>query len=694
MNINNIFFRRKNKVIVEKVQEDINNKIYVLTMLKNLESYSYTFSEKLIQALEKQTVEYLVEFYKEIIKTIKIELGADVTHNVMYPNFPKQVIDMTEGELYFNALVHYISGGRLLPLTKKEERFPLIDNYELRIIEIGEKKEFDEIFENIINSKTSISDQDKEDLIWYMNNVSIKNLLIDEIPLKENIALLASEIIKIDQKEIKNLHKYFKTTTDVLRLAVMMSAGDVSLAEHTHFRNFKRSERKMLLEFLDTCKNSEDMLRHKSKWIKLGEKLHPGEYKKRYQLANKHFDIVRGNIKLQTYNSKVEEALLNNEHDKAIALLVKRPGEYARRLDHLLRSCEDENLVIGSFNKVAKNLSTTVLLQIQGHFKSRNKNVDTRLFFPKGNVANAYIIKNELKHINQKYCEAIVRICENALIFNYSNKEFLGNMYVSEELKNYLIPFSNRSANKALNTITRGSRLKLKMNDSVLRSFVYWKNIEKDDPIDIDASYVFYTEDWMLNDEIWYQELKNSYACHSGDIVDAPNGASEFIDIDVKKAKEEGVRYVIMVLNSYSEQPYCDLPICFAGYANRGSINEAQNGEIYEPKAVEQKFDIASNTEICIPYIFDLKEEEVIWCDLALNKEVGVNNVENNRVNIGVIAKAMKDLNNKVNLYELFMLHAKARGILVDKKEEADIIFGEKDDIKPTDIDIIIGQYL
>ena len=59
-----------------------------------------------------------------------------------------------------------------------------------------------------------------------------------------------------------------------------MSGGDVSLAESAKFRNFTRRERRALLELLENCDNStENMLRWKGRWIRLGERPHHGEYR-------------------------------------------------------------------------------------------------------------------------------------------------------------------------------------------------------------------------------------------------------------------------------------------------------------------------------------------------------------------------------------------------------------------------------
>jgi hypothetical protein len=96
---------------------------------------------------------------------------------------------------------------------------------------------------------------------------------------------------------------------------------------------------------------------------------------------------------------------------------------------------------------------------------------------------------------------------------------------------------------------------------------------------------------------------------HSGDITAAPRGACEFIDIDIPSVLNYGGRYVVASLNSFTSQPYCDLPECFAGWMMRKNPG---SGEIFEPAMVVDKVDLAAETEIAIPVILDLKERMVI----------------------------------------------------------------------------------
>ena len=45
---------------------------------------------------------------------------------------------------------------------------------------------------------------------------------------------------------------------------------------------------------------------------------------------------------------------------------------------------------------------------------------------------------------------------------------------------------------------------------------------------------------------------------------------------------------------------------------------DGEFGEIFEPKTVKQKMDLASQSTVCIPVIFDCQTREVIWWDMNL----------------------------------------------------------------------------
>lgn len=694
MNKNEILLRRRNKVLLIKGQDRL-PEVYIASMMKNLESLGFTFSSQLIEVLRTLSIKEVTNFYKDTLKIIKEMLGAHVYHKPMYPNFPKQVMHMDQAELYINAIIHYVTYGQLLPKYEKEERKPLIDNHKLRVIGLGSNDEFLNIFINLLNSKTSLSETDKKDIAWFFVEYPEKiiALLPPEIPLKENAAYVSYLLLKHVEGSEEILKKYLKTATDVLRLAVTMSNGDISLAENTYFRSFKRKERRLLLCLLENYSNiEEDMLRYKNSWIRLGERLHPTEYRTRYPKTSEAFYKIRNNIKIPTFKGTLEKAFEEQDIRTAVALLSQRPGEFARNLDKCLRIAEDKQFVIDQFDSIANKVSSTVLLQLKEHLLNRNVEKEIRVFFPKGNVAKAYSLENNLQTIEDYICQNIVEICKKALIEIYSLKKPLGKVFIDQRLKDYLVPFSQRSANKAFKTIVRGSKLPIAETTNTIRGFIYWKQA-KDDIVDIDLSAVMYDEDWNYLEHISYTNLKSSKynACHSGDIVDAPEGASEFIDLDIESIKTYGGRYIMLCIHSYSGQTFDTIPECFVGWMSRECPN---SGEIYEEKTVENKADITSNTQICVPMIIDVVEDKVIWTDLALKRHPKwCNNVEGNAKGIVLMGKAMTNL-IKANLYDLFLLNALARGEITSSKKDADIVFSVEDGITPFDTDEIIGKYL
>ena len=678
--------------------------VQIATILKNIESLGYTFSPQLIECLATFSLPEAILFYSQLVRDLKQGIGANVEYSPMYPNFPTQVMEMAEAELYLNAIVHYVGsalGVRLLPQYTKQDRPQLADRLKLKIIDLGTEAELLDIFRNLFAANTSLSDTDKEDLSQFFS--SFPDLAVKMLPetfgYKENLAFVAGLLLTHYKDAQSLLAPYFKTATDVLRLATALSEGDVSLAANTVFRNFARPERRLLLGLLEQCSSlTEDMLRYKKRWLRLGERLHPFEYKKRYPKCYQAFDILRNDKPFTTFNSSVETAFVEKKWQNALDLLQTRPGELARRLDFLLRNSADSAVVIEYFNKVANQVATPILLQLITHFEHRNQPTELRVFFPKGNVAKAFAIDNELPEIEKSICQTVVQICEQALIDRFASLPWLGKVYIDEQLNSFPVPFSQRSASKSLRQLTRGSKLAIPPGNTV-RFFMWWKEgIVKGKPtgtVDLDLSAVMYDAEWNYLEHVSYTNLKsNRYqAVHSGDIVSAPNGASEFIDLDIPSILKYGGRYIVTCILSYSEHPFCELPQCFAGWMIR---QNADSGEIYEPSTVQDKVDLTANTTVTIPAILDLEEREIIWTDISLSRQpkwyVG-NNVENNQKGMVLIGKALTTM-NKPKLNRLFKLHAQARGEEVNTSEVADTVFALESGITPFDIDAIAAQFL
>ena len=197
----------------------------------------------------------------------------------------------------------------------------------------------------------------------------------------------------------------------------------------------------------------------------------------------------------------------------------------------------------------------------------------------------------------------------------------------------------------------------------------------------------------MLVIQIFVQKHIKCITVVIGDITSAPHGASEFIDITIDQATKHSVRYVAMNVMVYAGPTFSEHEKVYAGWMTR---SEPNSNEIYDPKTVEQRIDLDSDSYNSIPVVFDLVERKAIWVDLTTSRQSywGGNNVESNQASIRDVLESMVDLNNKVSLYELFMMHVKARGQIVYSKDLADTVFSLDGDITPYDISKINSEYL
>ena len=702
--LNAILIRRRGLVLVPSSGSDGRTpKAVVASFNLNLQDLGYTLTPRVIGRLSKLPEDECVRFLDGTMDTLK-ELKGVRSYRPMYPNFPQQVIDASDAELYINAILHYFStfvadatgdkGCVWLPKYRKDRREPLDEKVQLRVISLGDGTEPMELGRQLATSNASLSDTDKEDLRFLF--AEFFDALPEGIPNKENLAFLGGVLFS---KGAADFGPYFRTATDVLRLAVALSGGDVSLAEPCLFRKFRREERRRLLALLDQCGNlGEDLLRWEGRWLRLGEKLHPGDYFQRYYQAFKAINDLRNGTSPQTFRSKVEEAVRSGHVKDAVRLLKDRPGEFGRRLDHILRKARTKAAraeAVHAFLAHAGTASTPVLLQMMAHFDHRSEGGE-RTVFPKGSIAKVQTIP-ALPEMDKALSRTASLGIRRVLRRRFSALPPLGKVYLDPGLKDFLLPFSQRSASKSLRTLVRGSRAPFGFGDkNTVRLFIWWKDTKGpvadeeagnspdllsyrwnyDTRVDLDLSAVFYDSEWREKGEVTYYQLRcgrgNGFSWHSGDITSAPKGASEFIDIDIGKALAHGVRYVLMSVNGYTQQNFCDLPECYAGWMLRGS---PQSGEVYDPRTVEDKADLTMKARAGIPLIADLAERKVIWCDCVMPVRRGYNvNVYNNRSTIQTLATALTNV-AKASVYDLLLLHAKARGTLVATPEEADTVF-------------------
>ncbi|WP_460134201.1 TerD family protein [Pseudomonas sp. S1_E04] len=686
-----LFLRRRSKVHVP-IGTGGATRAQVASAVREVTAFRCVLSEPLIEQIGLLSATELKHWLREIVGVLRRETGAHVYHRPFYPDFPEQVLAASEAQLYLNAVVHYLTLRRL-PTTADSRPAMLEGNFISRVIEPGSISEFESLLESLVSSRTSLSEEETADVAWFIREYKsdVFRLLPETVPFREIRALVGGALILHvagDARVDTFLERNVETATDVLRLAVALNGGDVSLTTaSTRFTAMKRSTRRLLLRLLDHIPHAaEDVMRHAERWKRLAEVLHPGDYADKFPRALAAITAARRNDAPASFGSRVETLLAQRHIATLTPLLQSRPGEFARRLDVTLRRTTEPESVLDAFEAVAPQVSSPVLLQLLAHLRAPRP-LPLRAFTPKGAFAKIYGIKDRREPLAPDVLARASRICEEALVARFASLPPLGSCFIDPALREYRVPLAQRASSKSLRTLVRGSRLPLP-DTRFIRLFLWWKNGR--DRTDIDLSAAFFDANFVFKQTVAYYNLKDFGGYHSGDIVDAPEGASEFIDLDLDALVEKGVRYVVTSINSYTEQPYCDLPECFAGWMARVDV---ASGEVFEPRSVFDRVDIASDTGICLPFVMDLQERRMIWADLGLTSSPWWNNVQNNLGGVSLMLRALIHT-PRPDLETLFDLHARARGERVASLLQAQAVFAPDQGITPFDTDLIRSQFL
>ncbi|WP_278698291.1 hypothetical protein [Actinomyces oris] len=607
-----------------------------------------------------------------------------------YPDFPIQVRSASEAALLVNAALHYLGdvvGVRILPDYRPSPREPLPGgDGALTELGLATAQDLERIVADLIAQATPFSAQDRADL------TALRDFGPEAAPrvaVKENLAVLTVTFPDLD------FSASYRTVTDVLRLAVAMAGGDVSLAEPCRFPSFSRAQRRRLLGLLDAVgqvqdgrDSAEEMARRCERWKRLARHLRPGDYARRFPRATALLHQVASGDAEAGFTSHLEEALARRDVDGALRLLSTRPGVFARRLNHLLRLCPDDaahERVLAEFARVAPEVALPVLVRLWEYFSSPGPDaLPWRVVAIKAATGTKTTLIPSTRRPGPTDA-AVVRAVEEAL----RQRKRLGRIAVDQGMyEGYTAPVGLRSASPGMRTAGRGTRLPLPEGETI-RFFLHWRDLpeappkalgpagpaaaeDRDTRVDLDLSAFFVSEDFTRTEQIAYYNLRSTAAVHSGDLTSAPDGAAEFIDVTLAEALRQGWRYVVMTVHSFSHHRLSEVPECWAGAMARGT--DPQSGEVFEASSVMQRLDLVSPTFNATPFVIDLAERRLIWWDLPVG--VGEHQVANlDRSSNRVLAHLLDLLEGRrMPLSHLLGLLADD---VVEDPDEAELVFGE-----------------
>lgn len=549
---------------------------------------------------------------------------------------------------------------------------------------------------NVLYAGSSVKETLKGDvemlLAYYADTIRAGFIDGEKVTFKENKAYLLKFFWERgDYDLVKDL---VSAPTDLLRLFAALTDSDISLAEKIKFPKLSRLQRRWVMHILDGHKNlAEDMVRYRGLWLAIGKNIHAGEHRKLSPNAADAFDALR-NARITTWNSAIEQRMNDNAPMRDILeQLSERPGEFARRLHHVLRLSTHQRTqarVVNAFEQVADRVSPKTLFLLDRYFASFDAKQHRAVINKKGRIK---VMENTLPDLDDEIRGRLVSIIQKALVNKLAiDKDSWEDtkVWIDPELKSFVAPFAQRKASEAFLAAGRGTRMKLDTS-KVLRLFIYWK--EQNRRTDLDLSLVEFDESMAYLGHVSYTRLSGDGIVHSGDITSAPQGAAEFIDVDIARLKAKGVRYIAPQVYRYAGDSFADMDECYVGWMGRKKTNKAYKS--FDIKTVENAFTLNGNSAYAIPVVVDLMTNEVIYTDLYVGSRPSHNRVENSLDSLSAIAREVaRFVETKPNVYDLANFNVIARGAKsVENREEADYTVGITGcDLNATEVESILAE--
>lgn len=659
--------------------DGMDNRIAVSTVQANLMAFGYLLDEYAFQNMAKADLSWIQEFNDEAIAFLEEIMGGGRKFVTHYKNFPKDVMSLTDSQLLWNLMLHYWSHGNWEPSAHEFERPIKFEKIKYNMLKYAGIFAFEKIFTDLVSVNTSLAPQDLEIVKWFVDTDQTL-VFPEQIPFKETLCKLAA-------MGITNLP--IKTPTDVLRIAVHMSGGDISLPAVPaqkiktnryssqkvdnparaafKFKKFSRSDRRYLLSLLEqTHCNPAEMVLKDQRWIRLGEILHPGEYENVYPKSYAAFNAIR-NDKVVSWYGQVDKKFKVSFED-GLRMLAERPGEFARRLDALVRKNPNNlELVFRYWKHCAANTSNKVLFEQYAHFEGRRKNAKRSIFIKGARSKNDL---PELPAMQPEIIESIHRNIFGILKDKYSKLPTLGNCWIDDQLKKIPLPTNMRTLSEALKPKIRGTRIPIANPDAkVIRPFLHFSKTTTS--ITIDLSVVFVSEKTKGGTVCAYNCMRvGDYVFHSGDSFARVGNCAEYVDIVVDKALAAGMRYALIQLHNYTNSPLLNDNNKF-GIMGREFPDANRD---WVPETITDCYDMTVK-HIVNCCIIDLKTREMILVDEDHTTGAWVNDAS--VLDFKAVESYVAD--PKVSVYDLLLLHVEGRGKQVTLDNNVDTYFKFED---------------
>ncbi|MFJ1969349.1 TerD family protein [Streptomyces sp. NPDC087903] len=623
-----------------------------------LTSVGFKLSAELLERLSGLSEAAVTHTAERTLRTVSEMVGDHVRHNAYFIDFPanvpdteefwmrcvaKALADDTTRENVLTQLAHGVLDLLSLPTYGRYQHTyeEMLDAQDELIASAGDRvtvlhlgrdldDELTDLYLALAGSTTPLGEDRLHDLKTLAERCAL-GPQPESIPVRENRAVVNEARLAVGADLLLD------TVVDVLRLACALSGGDVTLQEPTRFRALSRSARRALLAGLDAVVAANpaklaDVHAHREPFKRLGERLHPHEYP-RWPHAADVFAVARGEREARSFDSRVEKLLDEFDVLGAVRLLKSAPGKLFRALDMLLRIAADQeerDVVVAAAVRVAPEVSGRVVLSVREHFQNRERETDVPRVFV-NRRGRGWVAPDVRPPVPAADRDRLVAALDAEMRRRLPAP---GRLLLDPDVLDVALPLSGRATAAGLGVLPRGSVSAV--DGEQLRFFVYWKESGK--RTDFDLSALLLHSDYSTDSWLSYTNLTAVGGKHSGDVTEAPDGASEFINLSLDRVRSA---FVVPQVNIYAGEGFEEVEESFFGFTLRDG---EQKGRPFEPRTVRMKSELRGVGRVALPLVFRREDDgrwRAKWLHLYLKGISSANRVEENQLSVSKVVRAV-----------------------------------------------------
>ncbi|MBR6744779.1 MAG: hypothetical protein IKM00_06155 [Clostridia bacterium] len=427
--------------------------------------------------------------HEDLISFAEDMLGRYVPPS-FYRNFPHSVRELTEDQLLFDQLFHYIVTYGFGNFSEPGYSLFEKDFERLAFNEETEVKDFVILTEAqaIVRLRECVEDMLKN--TRPLNNVQydILRSFIEDFGYEVRTCASKDTAIRLLFDLRKSAYAEFLSLSDVIKLTDRLNA-EVYRNENLKKLNLRNCDRKFITAVIDLIfekghRNVRECFEKKALWSGL---LHHIHYQPKCPEAEKFVSLMRGKTNESVY-AEFERAMAARDIEAAVTCLRRGKGSGAllRQLNYIVSRCKDEKDLAAVMDSI-ETKNAIVVIQLIMEYASYEADTARTFTFTRYNRLRVHKETPEEQErrkslLSPEQVEMLLSAMRKQLKKLLAGK--LGKVYISPAMYRIALPLEENTTNGGFGVLPKGSRIPLVSKGKKIRAFTYWKEV---DDVDLSA---------------------------------------------------------------------------------------------------------------------------------------------------------------------------------------------------------------